>query len=89
MDAYAGWLKEALVSSKYCGLLAEVQGEVIAGAGMTILEWGSTRGDTQINRGRIVNVYTAPAWRRQGIAKMLVSRVIQLGEARGLRTFLA
>jgi len=87
LDAYADWLKEALISSKYFGLLAEVEGEVIAGAGMTVLEWGPTRGDTQINRGRIVNVYTAPNWRRQGIAKVLVSRVIQLGEARGLRTF--
>ncbi|MFZ6658143.1 GNAT family N-acetyltransferase [Undibacterium sp. TJN19] len=86
-NAYARWLEDVLVAGKYVGLLAEADGEVIAGAGMTILEWGPTRGDTHSHRGRIVNVYTAPGWRMQGIAKALVSGLIQLGEARGLKTF--
>lgn len=86
-DAYANWLKQAILNGHYFGLLAESDGEIIAGAGMTLLDWGPTRGDPNPYRGRIVNVFTVPAMRRQGIARSLVKNLLQLGEQRGIQTF--
>ncbi|PXX41458.1 GNAT family N-acetyltransferase [Undibacterium pigrum] len=87
LDAYANWLAGTLAAGNYLGLLAQSGDTVVAGAGLSILDWGPIRGDTQGHRGRIVNVYTAPDWRRLGIARALVAGVLQLGKERGLKTF--
>ncbi|MFZ6779716.1 GNAT family N-acetyltransferase [Undibacterium sp. Ji83W] len=85
--AYANWLSQAILDGRYIGLLAENNGEIIAGAGMAMLDWGPTRGDPNPYRGRIVNVFTLPAMRRQGIARSLVENLLELGEQRGIQTF--
>ncbi|MFZ6743663.1 GNAT family N-acetyltransferase [Undibacterium sp. JH2W] len=87
LDAYANWLTGTLAAGNYTGLLAQTGDIVVAGAGLSILDWGPIRGDTQARRGRIVNVYTAPDWRRLGIARALVAGVLQLGKEQGLKTF--
>ncbi|MFZ6708995.1 GNAT family N-acetyltransferase [Undibacterium sp. TC9W] len=87
MRAYQAWVEQAIIAGKYFGFVAEQAGLIVAGAGMTIIEWGPTRGDSNPFRGRIVNVYTSPQWRRLGIARDLVSRLIKLGEQNGIHTF--
>ena len=87
LDAYANWLPGAMAAGNYLGLLAQAGDTVVAGAGLSILDWGPIRGDTQARRGRIVNVYTAPDWRRLGIARALVAGVLQMGKEQGLNTF--
>ena len=86
-DAYANWLRQAIPDGRYLGLLAESNGEIIAGAGMTLLDWGPIRGDPHPYRGRIVNVFTVPAMRRQGIARSLLESVLKMGEQQGIQTF--
>lgn len=85
--AYMFWLSHAIGDGRYIGLLAESNGKIVASAGMTLLDWGPTRGDPNPYRARIVNVYTEPAMRRQGIARVLVERLLTLGEQRGIHTF--
>ncbi|MET3140057.1 GNAT superfamily N-acetyltransferase, partial [Undibacterium sp. GrIS 1.2] len=82
--AYMFWLSHAIGDGRYIGLLAESNGKIVASAGMTLLDWGPTRGDPNPYRARIVNVYTEPAMRRQGIARVLVERLLTLGEQRGV-----
>ncbi|NEX62890.1 GNAT family N-acetyltransferase [Noviherbaspirillum sp. 17J57-3] len=86
MDAYAQWLKGAIVRGSYIGLFAESRNEVIAGAGMLLLQWGPTRGDSNPMRARIVNVWTRPDWRRNGIATDLVQNLLAQAEMIGIRT---
>jgi ribosomal protein S18 acetylase RimI-like enzyme len=83
---YAVWLKAAIQREIYIGLVAESGHEVIAGAGMLLMEWGPTRGDPNPMRGRIVNVWTHPDWRRRGIASDLVQRLLAQAEKIGIRT---
>jgi ribosomal protein S18 acetylase RimI-like enzyme len=65
-------VEEAIRRGLYLGFLALDGEKVIVGAGLTLLEWGPTRGDPQPWRGRIVNVWTHPdSWRR-GLARELV-----------------
>lgn len=39
-DAYAVWVAGALERGLYLGFLAVEEGRVVAGAGLTLLEWG-------------------------------------------------
>ncbi|GHG08469.1 GNAT family N-acetyltransferase [Deinococcus piscis] len=82
--AYAEWLPSALERGLYLGWLAESGGGVVGGAGLILLEWGPTRDDPQPWRGRVVNVWTHPSWRRQGIARQLLMRVLAAAAARGV-----
>jgi ribosomal protein S18 acetylase RimI-like enzyme len=60
---------------------------VIAGAGAVLLDWGPTRGEPSGLRGRLVNVYTDPAWRRQGVARNLVQEVMRRCQKREVQVF--
>ena len=83
---YAAWLVEVLAAGRYEGLMAECRGEVVAGAGLTLLEWGPTRGQPEPLRGRLVNVWTHPAHRRLGLARTLCSYLLMRARARGIGT---
>jgi GNAT superfamily N-acetyltransferase len=87
VEAYAAWLPSRIERGTYVGFVAEADGHVVAGAGAVLLDWGPTRGDTAGVRARIVNVYTASAWRRQGIASSLVRAVMAACTGAGVRTF--
>ena len=86
VTSYAAWVTRAMERNLYLGWVAESVGEVVGGAGLMLLEWGPTRDDPNPWRGRIVNVYTAPVVRRQGIARLLLAHALQEARARGLHT---
>jgi GNAT superfamily N-acetyltransferase len=66
-----------LASGEYVGWLAESGGEVLAGAGVLLHQYYPTRANP---RGRptayILNVYTEPEHRRQGLAHQLMSEIL-------------
>jgi ribosomal protein S18 acetylase RimI-like enzyme len=84
--AYAEWLKKMVANGRYVGRLAEVNGCVIAGAGAVLLDWGATWVDPEPIKSRLVNVFTLPEHRRQGVAKRLVAETIQELRGRGVRS---
>ncbi|MDV6374415.1 hypothetical protein [Deinococcus arenicola] len=57
---YAEWISGAIERGGDLRFLALDGERVIAGAGLTLLDWGPTRGDSQLWRGRIMNVWTHP-----------------------------
>lgn len=81
---YAAWVAGALADGRYVGYVVEHGTYVIAGAGLTVLEWGPSRGDPQPWRGRIVNVWTHPDWRRHGHARRLVTACLDAARDRGI-----
>jgi GNAT superfamily N-acetyltransferase len=84
---YATWVAEAIRTGIYIGMLAEIDGQVIAGVGVVLLQWGPTRGNASPVRGRIVNLYTEPPLRRRGIARQVVSATLACAEAIGITSF--
>lgn len=85
---YAAWVADALERGVYAGFLAVTdEGEVVAGAGLTLLEWGPAQGDPQPWRARIVNVWTQPSFRRGGLARELVARCLGAARERGIIHF--
>lgn len=87
LAAYAAWAQSRLDSGSYLGWVAEHDGRIVAGAGAVVLDWGPSRGDPTALRARVVNVFTEPDWRRRGLARALVARVLDQAAALGIRTF--
>jgi GNAT superfamily N-acetyltransferase len=66
-----------LASGEYVGWLAESNGQIVAGAGVLLHQYYPTLANP---RGRptayILNVYTEPGHRRQGLASQLIAEIL-------------
>lgn len=72
-ERYAAWVLPKLVSGDYQGWFAEIEsGEVIGGVGLWLREWPPILNNDTGRQGYIENVYTAPMYRRQGVARQLM-----------------
>lgn len=81
---YATWVAGAIERGSYVGFLILDGDEVIAGVGLTVLEWGPSRGSPMPWRGRIVNVWTHPEYRRRGHARTVVNACLDAARRRGV-----
>ena len=90
--AAEAYFRRAIPAGSYVGWLATPEGrptEVIAGAGIQLREMIPR---LQLDRtavdlgpqGLIVNVYTEPAWRRRGIAELLMREILTFTETHGI-----
>ena len=86
---------EILQSGEYIGWLAqpnEWRDKIVAGVGVQLRNVlphpvGEPGGEISIGEGRhaiIINVFTEPDWRRRGIAKLLVEKIIAWARAERL-----
>lgn len=72
-SAFIPWLRERIENGRYRGWFAVApDGTVAAGVGLWLLDWSPGPFDQQPYRGYILNVYTAPEHRKQGLAKRLM-----------------
>jgi GNAT superfamily N-acetyltransferase len=72
------FLREMMPRGRYRGWLAVTEdGTVVAGAGVSIVDWPGSPADPQPHRGWIQNVYTEPEFRRQGLARRLMEAVLE------------
>jgi GNAT superfamily N-acetyltransferase len=91
--ASARYFANALSTGEYAGWLAvpcDHEEPVVAGAGILIRPMApsvNANGTVIVDepQGLIVNVYTEPAWRRQGIARLVLQHVIDWARGTGLR----
>jgi GNAT superfamily N-acetyltransferase len=71
------FLNDAMPRGRYRGWLAVTsEGSVVAGVGVTIVDWPGSPDDPSPRRGWIQNVYTEPGFRRQGVARRLMQTAI-------------
>lgn len=74
----AAFLEKAIPAGLFRGWLAQTPaGRVVAGGGMMIVPWLSRPADPAPRRAWILNVYTCPEYRRQGIARRLMQTMIE------------
>jgi GNAT superfamily N-acetyltransferase len=81
---YIAWLETAIPRGVYLGWLLELEGNVIAGAGMVILESGPGWDNPNPLAARIANVFVEPNFRRQGFARKLVERCLEETRTRNI-----
>jgi GNAT superfamily N-acetyltransferase len=70
------WVEAQLTSKRYLGWFATFNGEVVAGAGLLLMDWPPHVLGRSTLRGNIINVYTEPECRRQGLARQLTQLCI-------------
>ena len=78
VEATRPWLQHALRDGSYRGWLAQApDGSVVAGGGVLISSWPARPEDLNTLRVLIINVYTEPKARRQGLARHLMLLMVQ------------
>jgi GNAT superfamily N-acetyltransferase len=70
------YLVRALGEGSFRAWLAILDGCVVGGGAVVIGPWPSHPYDLECRRVTILNVYTYPKWRRQGIARLLMQTLI-------------
>lgn len=74
--AFGDWVTALLPAGTYRGWLVEgASGEVVAGGGMTILPWPPGPWYVGGRMAFVYNVYTEPAHRRRGLARMIMDAI--------------
>jgi len=75
--AFIPWVRQKLEIGEYLGwFVVEDDGSVSAGAGLWLMEWLPHMIGSGTTRGNIVNVYTRPDRRRQGLALQLMETIL-------------
>jgi GNAT superfamily N-acetyltransferase len=75
------WVRARLGEGRYLGWITEEDSRAVASAGLLLVEWPPhPRHPASDVRGYILNVFVEPAWRRGGLARILM--VFCLNEAR-------
>jgi GNAT superfamily N-acetyltransferase len=83
--ATALWLRHAIPAKTYLGWIAEsAGGEVAAGSGLIVIPWPPGPMTMDPRCGFVFNVYTAPAHRKQGLARRLMDAMHDYCRAEGI-----
>jgi GNAT superfamily N-acetyltransferase len=93
----AEWVRASLASAEYIGWLVpdpEAMQKIIAGAGVMLrpmppVPLPDACGQAEIYTGRqglVVNVFTEPAWRRRGLARLLLEQIIAWSHQEGIES---
>lgn len=72
----SGYLKTALADGSFRAWLASSENQVVAGGAIVISPWPAHPYDLECRRVTILNVYTNPQYRRQGIARRIMQTMI-------------
>ena len=84
--AFLPWLRQRLTAGEYrAWLVLSADGAIIAGLGLWLMDWPPHMIGPGAPRGNILNVYTEPAFRRQGIARQLMNVALDWCRANQVR----
>jgi GNAT superfamily N-acetyltransferase len=85
--AFEGWVSQRLARGEYRSWLAvNGAGEVIAGADLWVMDWPPGPFDASCKQPFVYNVYTQPAYRKQGIARRLMTELVDYCRSQGYTT---
>jgi GNAT superfamily N-acetyltransferase len=77
VEAFLRWVREKMSAGEYFGWFAIAEdGAIAAGAGLWLMDWPPHMIGPGSRRGNILNVYTDPEYRRQGLARRLTETAI-------------
>jgi len=86
-DAFRPWLARKMPAAEYLAWFAvNEDGAIAAGAGVWLMAWPPHMYDAGPWRANILNVYTRPEYRRQGLARRLMGEALAWCRANQVRT---
>jgi ribosomal protein S18 acetylase RimI-like enzyme len=75
--AFGPWLAERMARGDYQGWFGvNPAGEVVAGAGVWLMDWPPHAAHLEPVRANILNVYVLPAYRQRGLARALTEMAL-------------
>ena len=83
-EAITRYLERALTDGSFLAVVAEVDGRLVASSGLCVLRRLPLADNPEGLEGYLLNMYTEPTWRRQGLARDILRRLLALGKQRGL-----
>jgi GNAT superfamily N-acetyltransferase len=84
--AFRPWLHRRMEAGEYLAWLAvRADGCVVAGLGLWLMDWPPHMVGPGSRRGNILNVYTNPDSRRQGLARRLMKVALDWCQANRIR----
>jgi GNAT superfamily N-acetyltransferase len=83
--AFEQWMIPRMKSGEYLGWMAlSPDGQVVAGIGLWLQEWPPSLRSRSVLRGYILNVFTNPAHRKQGLARQLTQTALDYCRSKGI-----
>lgn len=79
------FFKKWLVSDDFLQLIAEENGNLLSTAAIIYYDLPPSFTNKIGIRGYVTNVYTAPEHRRKGLSKMLLKKLLEDAESRGIK----
>ena len=80
------YFKRALLDGSYYGLLAEIDAEIIAGGGIVIVPWPGSPLNFEPKRAWLLNVYVESQYRRRGLARAMIEKLIDWARENGFHS---
>lgn len=80
------YFQTALQAGTYHGLLAELDGRIVAGGGVLIAEWPGSPLNFEPRRAWILNIYVEPAHRRKGLARLIAQELLAWCKKEGFQS---
>jgi ribosomal protein S18 acetylase RimI-like enzyme len=85
-EHFEPWVERMLAEGKYNGWIMTAAGQVVASAGLLILDWPPHPLDPrQDKRGYLLNVFVEPEFRRKRLASQLIEVVLSEARRRKIR----
>jgi len=86
ISAFRPWLHQKMTSGEYLAWMATGDdGAIVGGLGLWLMDWPPHLVGPGSRRGNILNVYTAPNFRRQGIARRVMEVALDWCRTNGIR----
>jgi GNAT superfamily N-acetyltransferase len=82
---FVEWVRPRLADGSYVGWLVEDDGQLVAGAGLWVIEWPPHFMDAKPQRAYLLNFYVAPEMRRRGLARDLLALAVAEAKERGIK----
>jgi GNAT superfamily N-acetyltransferase len=87
VEVASPWLARALADGSYRHWLAlDASGRVAGGGGVLLCPWPANPKDPCTERAMILNVYTEPKFRKQGIARQIMLTILAWARQHGLHS---
>jgi GNAT superfamily N-acetyltransferase len=84
--AFRPWVAAKMQTGEYLAWFAQgPHGSVAAGVGLWLMDWPPHMIDSTARRGNILNVYTEPHSRRDGLARKLMETALTWCRDKGVR----
>lgn len=86
LTAFEQWARWKMGQGDYVAWLAVADGAAVASVGLWRMEWSPVPHDLSNRRGRVMDVYTLPDYRRRGLARALMLALVNWSRAHGLHS---